>query len=438
MKVAVFGLGYVGCITGACLAAKGHTVIGVDIQPFKVELVNQGRSPVVEPGLESLIRKVVTTGHLRATLDPNEAVTFSDVSLICVNTPSHDDGSLDTQYLERVCLEIGMALSKKTTYHVVAVRSTVLPGTTEKIVIPLLEKSSGKRAGINFGVAVNPEFLREGTGIEDFYNPPRVLIGELDTNSGDIVASLYDGINAPLVRTDLRVSEMVKYVDNAFLALKVAFANEIGNLCKHEGIDSHEVMKIFCLDTKFNLSPSHLKPGFAFGGPCLPKDLRALLHRAKERGLEVPLLNAIMRSNELQKRIAIELIQQTGKRRIGVLGLAFKAGTDDLRESPIVELVETLLDKGYQVSIYDPLVSPSILLGANKIYVERHLPDIGRLMRQSIDEILQEAEVLVITQNKNEFMEIIRQLHEDQIIIDFVRIVDQCDNIQKRYYGICW
>lgn len=438
MKISIFGLGYVGSVSVGCLAALGHEVIGVDVNPMKVAMINGGQSPVIEAELDALIAEGVRTGRLRASTDANEAVAASEASLICVGTPSNDNGDLNLTYVERVCREIGHALAEKNGYHVVIVRSTLLPGCTEEKIIPLLEKSSGRQAGRDFGVSFNPEFLREGTAVQDFYHPPFTLIGQYDSRGAEIAADLYTGIDAPLLIVPIKVAEMVKYANNAFHALKVAFANEIGNICKRQGIDSHQVMDIFCLDEKLNLSAHYLKPGFAFGGSCLPKDLRALLYHAHRLDLNVPVLEAILPSNDLQIKRGFELIKQTGKKKVGVLGFSFKAGTDDLRESPMVELIEILIGKGYQVRVYDKNVSLARLHGSNRAYIEREIPHIATLMCSSLEEILVESEVIVIGNKSPEFHQAFQQLHRDQIIIDLVRISQDIEPSPAWYEGICW
>jgi GDP-mannose 6-dehydrogenase len=434
MTISVFGLGYVGCVVAGSLARGGHTVFGVDINPEKVALVASGRSPVIEPGLDDVVRDGVTAGLLRATADAEAAVAGSDVSVICVGTPSHRNGSLDLQYVENVCRQIGAALAFRHDYHVVVVRSTVLPGTVEKHLIPLLEQQSGRRAGADFGVVMNPEFLREGTALDDYARPALVVIGELDPPSGDAVRHLYHGCEAPLLRTTIQAAEMVKYACNAFHAVKVVFANEIGNLCEAHGIDGQQLMKMFCQDRQLNISPAYLKPGFGFGGSCLPKDLRALLYRAKERDLECPLLNAATESNQQQIQRGIRRVEETGRRKIGVLGLSFKAGTDDVRESPVVSLVETLLGRGYQVSIYDDLVEPARLTGANKSFLEREIPHIAALMRSSIEAVVSEAEVVVVANRTGAFREVCQTMRPEQALIDLVGVVDTSDIIVRPVY----
>ena len=340
MRISVFGLGYVGCVSAACLANDGHEVIGVDVNPQKVEAVQAGRSPIIEPGLDELIEEAVKAEKLQATLDSRLAVHNSNISLICVGTPSNGNGSLKLDYVENVSREIGAALSDKQDYHVVVMRSTVLPGTVEDRLIPILEQHSDKSAGADFGASMNPEFLRESSAIQDYYHPSHIVIGELDRRSGDVVEQMYAAVEAPVVRTPIQTAEMLKYANNAFHALKVAFANEIGNLCKAQGIDGRDVMEIFCQDEQLNISPAYLRPGYAFGGSCLPKDLRALLYRAKERDLECQVLNAFVASNQSQVERGIQLVERTGRKKVGVLGLSFKSGTDDVRESPVVPLVE--------------------------------------------------------------------------------------------------
>lgn len=438
MRISIFGLGYVGCVTAACLARDGHTVIGVDVNPQKVDLVGSGRSPVEEPGLDDLVREVVGLGHLRVSFDSQTAVHASDVSLICVGTPSNDNGSLKLQYVENVCREIGAALASKQDYHVVVVRSTVLPGTVEEKLIPLLEEHSGRRAGVDFGVCTNPEFLRESSAINDYLHPSIIVIGELDQASGNIVQKLYKSIDAPVFRTTIRTAQMVKYACNAFHALKVVFANEMGNVCKANGIDGQEVMEIFCQDKQLNISPTYLKPGFAFGGSCLPKDLRALLYRAKEVDVDCSLLGAVLSSNHKQIELGIKLVENTGYKKVGILGLSFKAGTDDLRESPAIILAETLLGRGYQIRIFDEKVQLSRLVGANKTFLDKELPHIASMMSPSLEELVAESEVVVMTNGSEKFRQVSQLLQPEQILIDLVGIAKNNGELQSAYKGICW
>ena len=438
MRVSVFGLGYVGSVSAASFAADGHEVIGVDVNTDKVATVNAGCSPIVEPGLDDLLQRAVSEGRLRATTSTADAIADSDVSLLCVGTPSRKNGSLDLTYLERVSEQIGAALKHKSNYHVVVVRSTVLPGTTHEKVIPALERESGKKYGDGFGVSVNPEFLREGTALKDFRKPPLTLVGHNHAADASGTIALYQAIDAPLVSTSIRVAEMMKYTSNAWHALKVCFANEIGNLCKRVGVDSHEVMDIFCRDEKLNLSPYYLKPGFAFGGSCLPKDVRALQYRAKEVDVELPVISQILPSNKLQIQQAFDQIMETGKKKIGLLGFSFKAGTDDLRESPIVILAEQLLGKGRELCIYDKNVFLAKLVGANKEYIEKQIPHLSSLLCNTIDDLIDKSEVIVVGNQAPEFAEALTRARADQIIVDLVRLPIYPSLLQADYRGICW
>ena len=438
MNVSVFGLGYVGSVSAASFAADGHTVVGVDVNPDKVASLNEGRSPIVEKGLDELIRDNVANRRLRATTSTANAVAATDLSLICVGTPSRRNGSLDLSYLERVCEQIGESLIDKNAYHVVIVRSTVLPGTTHGVVIPALERTSRKKYGTGFGVTVNPEFLREGTAINDFRTPPMTLVGHNYISDGQPTEALYTKVDAQLVITSIRTAEMIKYASNTWHALKVCFANEVGNLCKRLEIDSHEVMDIFCRDEKLNLSSYYMKPGFAFGGSCLPKDVRAMQYRAKELDLDMPVIQSILGSNQLQIQHAIDLVVETGKRNVGLLGFSFKAGTDDLRESPIVILAEALLGKGYSLRIYDKNVSMARLVGANKEYINTQIPHLSSLLTESVDEVIDESDVIVVGNGSPEFAEALRRTRSDQIVIDLFRVDVERDAIPAAYTGICW
>src|SRR5437867_1140047 len=422
MRVSVFGLGYVGSVSAASFAADGHEVVGVDVNADKVASVNAGRSPIVEPGLDELLSRAVSEGRLRATSDTGEAVRDTEVSLLCVGTPSRRNGSLDLAHLERVSEQIGASLRDKPDYHVVVVRSTVLPGTTHQTVIPTLERASGKKYGEGFGVSVNPEFLREGTALKDFRKPPMTLVGHNHAADASGTIALYQAIDAPLISTSIRVAEMIKYTSNAWHALKVCFANEIGSLSKGLGIDSHEVMDIFCRDEKLNLSSYYLKPGFAFGGSCLPKDVRALQYRAKELDLDLPVISQILPSNRLQIQRAFDEVMETGRKKIGLLGFSFKAGTDDLRESPGVILAEALLGKGLSLRIYDKDVSLARLIGANKEYIEQQIPHLSSLLCNSIDEVVQQSEVIIVGNQSPEFGEALTRTTSEQIVIDLVRL----------------
>ncbi len=436
MKISVFGLGYVGAVSAGCLAAEGHTVIGTDPNKSKVDLINKGKSPIVEKDIGAMIAEAVDARRLRATSDPADAVLNSEISLVCVGTPSQENGNLDLTYIENVCKDIGLALKEKPAHHLVVVRSTMLPGSMRNTVIPLLEKHSGKIACRDFGVCLNPEFLREGSAVYDYYHPPKIVIGEAGPDAGSALLALYKNLDAPVIRTDIETAEMVKYTDNAWHALKVSFANEIGNLCKAVGIDSHSVMRIFFQDQKLNLSAYYMRPGFAFGGSCLPKDVRALTYKGRSLDLELPLMNAIIPSNRKQIEHGLKLITSKGVKKIGILGFAFKAGTDDLRESPMVEVIEYLLGKGYVLRLYDKSVNLAAITGANQDYILNRISHISSLMVNSIDEVLQHADTIVIGNASDEFKDVLRRLRPHQSVVDLVRIGQQKSGHQ--YDGICW
>ncbi|GAA0952527.1 nucleotide sugar dehydrogenase [Nonomuraea longicatena] len=437
MRVSVFGLGYVGCVSAACLASLGHEVVGVDVNQDKVELVSKGRAPVVEERIGDLTLRVVAEGRLRATTDAAEAVAASEVSLVCVGTPSAANGSLSTLYLERVAEQIGRALTAERR-HTVVLRSTMLPGTCADLLIPILERTSGLRAGADFGVAVNPEFLREGTSVRDFFDPPKTVIGEIDRASGDVVAALYEGLPGEVFRVPIPVAEMTKYADNAFHAVKIGFANEIGAVSRALGIDSHEVMDVFLADRKLNVSPAYLRPGFAFGGSCLPKDLRGLVYAARRADVSVPLLSHVLPANEAHLQRALDLVMAADRRRIGLFGLSFKPGTDDLRESPLVELAERLLGKGYDLRIYDANVSLSRLMGANRAYMEQRLPHLADLLSASAADVLDHAEVCVVGCADAEVLAALGRAG-DRTVIDLVRLPDaEQRRARPGYVGLGW
>ncbi|MCF6469358.1 nucleotide sugar dehydrogenase [Nonomuraea sp. MG754425] len=435
MRISVFGLGYVGCVSAACLASMGHQVTGVDVNPDKVDLINDGQATIVEERIGELIAQTVADGLLRATTDAAGAVAASEVSLVCVGTPSAANGSLATTYLERVAEQIGRALRPG---HVVVFRSTMLPGTCADLLMPILELSSGLRVGVDFGVAVNPEFLREGTSVRDFFAPPKTVIGESDSTSGDVVAALYDGLPGEVFRVPIPVAEMTKYADNAFHAVKIGFANEIGAVCQAMGLDSHRVMDVFLADRKLNISPAYLRPGFAFGGSCLPKDLRGLVYAARKADVSIPLLSHVLPANEAHLRRAFDLVAAPGKRKIGIFGLSFKPGTDDLRESPLVELAERLLGKGYDLRIYDANVSLSRLVGANRAYIAERLPHLGDLLGDSADDVLDHAEVCVIGCLDAPVLKALARAG-DRTIVDLVRVPDaDAQRGRRDYTGIGW
>jgi len=438
VNISVFGLGYVGCVTAACLARNGHRVIGVDVNQDKVYSLNQGVSPIVEELIGELIAAGRRSGHLLATTDAERAMAETELSLVCVGTPSLENGAPDTAFVERVSDQIGRALAAKDAYHTVAVRSTVLPGTIRGKVIPRLEEASGKTAGRDFGVCFNPEFLREGSSVHDFDYPAKTVIGQLDEPSGRALKELFASIDAPLFTVPLEVAEMVKYTDNVFHALKVTFANEIGRLCKAFNVNSHQVMNIFTADTKLNLSSNYLWPGFAFGGSCLPKDTRAIIQAAKEQNVDMPVIAHILPSNAGQVAEAFRLIHKLGRQKIGFMGFAFKGGTDDLRESPVILLIEALLGKGKDILAYDENVSLAKLVGSNRAFIERVLPHINRLMADSIEQVMDFAEVIVVGNFHPDFAPTLLRLRPDQIVVDLVRIVDQPLENVAEYHGLSW
>jgi GDP-mannose 6-dehydrogenase len=437
MRISVLGLGYVGSVTAGCLAQQGHEVIGVDPEPRKVALINAGQSPIVEKDIGKIIEQQVAAGRLAASIEAIDAVQRADLVMVCVGTPSRGNGDIDLTYIRRVAEQIGEALRHHPGAPAVVFRSTMLPGTMREVVIPTLEAASGRKAGTEFGVCINPEFLREGSAVHDYFNPPKTVIGELNEASGKLLASLYAHLDAPLVRTDIETAEMVKYADNAWHALKVGFANEIGNVCKGLDVDGHKVMDIFCKDTKLNLSPVYLKPGFAFGGSCLPKDLRALLYKANRLDVCVPILSAILPSNEQQIERGVRAVVDRGSRKVGVLGFSFKAGTDDLRESPVVELTERLLGKGFDLRIYDSNVNIARVHGANRDYILNHVPHISRLMVSSIGEVMSHADTIVIGNVSPEFTDVPERLRDSQSIVDLVRI-NGSRSVAGVYEGLCW
>lgn len=438
-SIGVYGLGYVGCVSAVCLASLGHRVTGVDVSDDKVNLLRAGRSPVIEAGIGDMTAQVVESGALTVTTATRDVVIDTDFSLVCVGTPSTDSGALSTAFLEQVTAVIGSALRDTERWHVVAYRSTMLPGTCETVLIPMLERLSGKRAGIDFGVCVNPEYLREGTSVADFFDPPKTVVGAGDQRTAADMRMLYADIPGDVMVVPTKVAEMSKYVDNSFHALKVGFANEIGSICASVHLDSHEVMRLFLADTKLNIGPSYLQPGFAFGGSCLPKDVRALTHMARRNDVDIPLLGNLLPSNESHLRRALNIIIADGRRRIGVFGLAFKPGTDDLRESPMVELVERLIGKGFTVRIYDPNVALSKLIGANRAYINERLPHIGELLTDDAGEVAAHGQILVVGSRSPEVVAAVVHRSPDQLIVDLVRLPD-APQLQggDNYRGIAW
>ncbi len=438
-SISIFGLGYVGSVTAACLAHKGYSVIGVDLSPAKVELLKSGRSPIVEPRMSELVTACHQDCRLQATTDSAAAVMNSEISFLCVGTPSLRSGKLDLGHISPVCEEIGRTLARKDSFHLVVLRSTVLPGTAVTIVIPTLEKASGKRMGKDFGVCVNPEFMREGTAVADFLDPAMTIIGAADSRHASLLRELYSWAPGRIFETSFTSAEMVKYVCNAWHALKVSFSNEVGALAKQLDVDAEAVMEIFAADTKLNISSSYLKPGFAFGGSCLPKDVRALNYRAKELDLKLPLFDAIIPSNQEHLERAVEMVLHSGKKKIAILGLSFKAATDDLRESPQVQLVKRLLGEGRQIHIWDDNVSLGRLIGSNRQYIEEVIPHIGSLLCSDLAQVVREAEVVVISTRGIKKEELQQHLRPDHIILDLVNLEKVRRPADKgRYEGICW
>ena len=438
MQVVVVGLGYVGSVCSACLASRGHTVVGVDTSPFKVECLQKGESPIVEKDLAGLISAARAAGKLTATTDIREAMPGADVVLVCVGTPSAEDGSLDLEHVRRACAEVGSALKTTGKFTTIVMRSTMLPGSVLGQLAPVLEQASGGRAGTDFGVAYNPEFLREGTAVADFFGAEYTVIGAGCGRAADSLRRLYEGVGGELVVTPIPTAEMLKYVNNSFHALKVAFANEVGRICKREGIDSHEVMRIMCKDTKLNLSPYYLSPGFAFGGSCLPKDLRAITARSHQHRLELPVLQNIVRSNDVHVEEAVHLIERLKHRRLGFLGLSFKAGTDDLRESPILRVIGTLVGKGYGVLLHDPNIDMERVLGANRRFVEDEVPYLPERLRPRLEDVLEGSDVIVIGNRSAEYRNIGARLRPGQAVVDLVAAVDRATVTAGEYHGLAW
>lgn len=437
MKISVFGLGYVGTVVCACLARAGHQIIGVDTDPSKVQLIQDGKSPIVEKDVEPMISEAVQAGRLTATLDASEAVRLSEISMIAVGTPSSPNGELDLAYVERVSQQIGEGLKGKAGRHLIVVRSTMLPGSVEGTVIPALEKGSGLKVDEDFGVTINPEFLRESTAVQDFYHPPKTVVGFRQEEDAETVLSLYADLPGPKLKVSLRVAEMAKYCDNIFHALKIVFGNEVGALCKALGVNAYEVMSVFCQDTKLNLSPAYLKPGFAFGGSCLPKDVRAMTRAARNHDVSVPLLNSLLPSNEETIQAALRLIQAQPGLKIGILGFAFKGGTDDLRESPVVTVIEHLLGKGCDLLLFDDSVSLARLTGANRKFLEGRIPHISRLMRESLQEVVDHADTLILGNLNPAFFQAVQSLGPEKVVIDLTHQSEPPTTGGAAYHKLC-
>ena len=439
MRIIVWGLGYVGTVTAACLARLGHDVVAVEPNATKVEALNAGRSAIKEPGLDDLVSKMVSEGRLRASCNSEALISKADMSLICVGTPSAADGSAVLDYVRNVAMDIGRGMRNGTNYHVVVLRSTVFPGTVRKVLKPLLEEHSGRQAGSDFGLVANPEFMRETDAINDFYAPPYTVIGEFDTRSGDRLEELYRDIKSPISRVALEEAELLKLANNAFHAIKTGFANEIGRVCDRLGVDSHSVMRLVCADKKLNISTAYLKPGFAFGGSCLPKDIRSLTFNARRLGVELPILEAILPSNRLQLEAARLKVHGLSAQRVSVLGLSFKPSTDDLRESPIIGFIRDLWQDGIHVLVHDPDVQPETMLGSNREYLERQLPQINQILRPRVEDVLQDCEVVVVSQKRPEFTAALRKMSVSSTVLDLVRLSDDPATIGvSKYMGISW
>jgi GDP-mannose 6-dehydrogenase len=437
-SVSIFGLGYVGSVSAACFASMGHRVVGVDVSRAKVDMLESGRSPIIEARMSEMVMEGHNSCRLHATIDPQQAIRESEISFVCVGTPSLRSGKLDLSHIEHVAREIGTALREKKTPHAVVLRSTVLPGTTESLFIPILESSSGRRVGSDFLVCYNPEFMREGSAVADFYAPPYTILGAQSPDHLALLRELYKGIPGAIFETTISVAEMAKYVSNAYHAVKVGFANEIGTLCKQLGVDTQSVTEIFTSDTKLNVSRAYLNPGFAFGGSCLPKDLRALAHKAKELDVTLPLLESILPSNAEHVNRTVESILHTGKRNVSVLGLSFKSGTDDLRESPQVQLIKRLLGEGCQVRVWDQDVSLGRLAGSNRQYIEEVIPHIGSLLSTDLEQVVRAGDVVIIA-TKVDTQQLSACLTPNQIVIDLVNL-DRSRRPQTSasYEGVCW
>lgn len=437
MNISIFGLGYVGCVSLGCLAKNGHNVVGVDLSPVKVDFINQGRPTIVEKEIDEIISEQHKQGKISATNDGVQSVRNTDISFICVGTPSTPNGHLDLTAIHNVASEIAKGIKEKNDFHVVAIRSTVLPGTNKKVT-EIIEEVSGKKSEEDFAVVSNPEFLREGTAVKDYYQPSFSLIGTNSDKAMERMQAVYEGIEAPIIKTDIKIAEMIKYVNNGFHALKITFANEIGNICKKMGIDSNKLMQIFCMDKKLNISPYYLKPGFAYGGSCLPKDLKALATLAHDSYLECPIIENIEKSNELQRKVVFNQILDFGKAKLGFLGLSFKPGTDDLRNSPIIDIIEQLLGKGFDIKIYDRNVHLSHLMGANKAYILAKIPFISKFIVNDSSELIDNSEVIIVVNREEEFREILNKMPKEKIIYDLVNIDFEGKRSKENYKGIAW
>jgi GDP-mannose 6-dehydrogenase len=435
MNISIFGLGYVGCVSLGCLAKSGHNVTGVDISTIKVGQINSGKATIIEKQIDTIIAEEHAAGNISATTDSTKAVTGSEISIVAVGTPNTEKGHLNLQYIFKVAEEIGTALQFKNTFHIIVIRSTILPGTCEKFA-DIVEKISGKVRNVDFSIVDNPEFLREGTAVYDYFNPPLTLIGSDNPASAEKVAELYRHLPAEVIMTGLKVAEIMKYVDNTYHALKISFANEVGNICTEMGINSHEVMDIFCKDKQLNISSYYFKPGFAYGGSCLPKDLKGFQTLAHDLYVSVPVIDSIDKTNEIQIQRAIKIIFRYWNKKLGFLGLSFKAGTDDLRNSPAVTVIEALLGKGCDIKIYDKNINLSVLTGTNKEYINARIPHLATLLTPDAGKLINDCNVLIINTKEPEFLDLVKDV-KGKIIIDFVRL-DESLLSKENYIGINW
>ena len=435
MNISIFGLGYVGCVSLGCLAKNGHYVVGVDVSQTKVNQINSGKATIIEKDIDNIISEQKQAATIEATTNAKEAVLKTEISIICVGTPSSDKGHLNLEYIFKVAEDIALALKEKEDFHIIVIRSTIFPGTCDKVA-QLIEKESGKKRNINFAIVDNPEFLREGTAVNDYFSPPLTLIGSDNKTAANKVAELYKKLPSEIIITDLQVAEIMKYVNNSYHALKISFGNEIGNICSELGIDSHKVMEIFCKDKQLNISPYYFKPGFAYGGSCLPKDLKGLQTLAHDIYVEVPVISSIDKTNEIQIQRAIKMIYQYGNKKLGFLGLSFKEGTDDLRNSPAVSIIEALIGKGCNICIYDKNINLSLLTGTNKEYIDSKIPHLSSLMLDDAKKVIDTSDVIIINTREKEFIPLLKNC-SDKIIIDMVRLDDSLLE-NSNYKGINW
>ena len=435
MNISIFGLGYVGCVSLGCLAQNGHTVIGVDVNQNKVNLINSGKATIIEKDIDQIINKQYRCEAIYATTIAKEAIARSELSIIAVGTPSSVQGHLNLKYIFKVAENIGKALIDKDQFHIIAIRSTVLPGTCDRVA-EVVAEASGKTRNRDFAIVDNPEFLREGSAVNDYFNPPLTLIGSDNKNAAQKVASLYKELPGEIIITDLKIAEIMKYVNNTYHALKISFANEVGNVCSELGIDSHKVMGIFCKDRHLNISPYYFKPGFAYGGSCLPKDLKGFQTLAHDLYVKVPVIDSISLTNENQIERAVNLIQSSPYKKLGFLGLSFKEGTDDLRNSPAVRVIETLIGRGADIQIYDKNINLTMLTGTNKDYIDARIPHLSSLLVQNLEDIINSSDVLIVNTKEQEFISFLKECSE-KVIIDFVRI-DESLLENPNYIGINW